>query len=82
MPERLGVHEEEAHMRTPEVIQSHLIDCTDTAGRRIRIGAGATEDGGVLVMVPMGRDPHLNQAQALALITAVRRAVSDAARRS
>lgn len=69
-------------MRTPEVIQSHLIDCTDTAGRRIRIGAGATEDGGVLVMVPDGTDPHLNQHQALALIKAVRRAVSDAARRS
>ena len=64
---------------TPEILASHLIDCHDTEGRPVRVGAGATNDGRVILLMPAAGTPQLNQDQALAFGQCVRRAISDAA---
>jgi len=58
-----------------------LVECRDTRGNQIKVGAGSTPDGRVILLYPPGRIPVLNQQQAAELVDKLRNVIQDAAQR-
>jgi len=64
-----------------EITASWLVDCKDTRGNPIKVGAGATTDGTVVPIFPSGHQAELNLQQAFEVIDAFRNAAQEAAQR-
>lgn len=67
--------------RRPEIAARWLVDCKDTHGNQIKVGAGTTSTGDVVPICPSGHQPVLNIQQAYDVIDAFRQAAQDAATR-
>lgn len=66
----------------PEIPFRELVECRDAKGNQIKVGAGATRGGRVVLLFPSGHVPILNTQQATELLSKLRRVIQDAARRA
>lgn len=66
----------------PEIPFRELVDCRDARGNKIKVGAGSTRGGRVVLIFPSGHTPVLNQQQATELVDKLRRVIQDAATRT
>jgi hypothetical protein len=66
----------------PEIPFRELVECLDAKGNKIKVGAGATRGGRVVLLYPSGHVPVLNQQQATELVDKLRRVIQDAATRA
>lgn len=62
----------------PEIKASYLTQVRDHKRRVLNIGAGSTSDGHVVLILPPDGPPLLNQAQTIALVGCLRKALADA----
>lgn len=65
----------------PEIPFRELVDCRDARGNPIKVGAGATRSGEVVLLYPSGHIPILNTQQATELVSKLRTVIQDAAQR-
>lgn len=66
----------------PEIPFRELVDCRDARGNLIKVGAGATSGGEVVLLYPSGHVPILNTQQATELVAKLRLVIQDAAQRA
>lgn len=57
-----------------------FMSCLDTEGRRIKIGAGATEGGRVAILIPPGSVPVLSADEISKYLELIRQALIEASR--
>lgn len=67
--------------REPEIMAAYLMEVRGPDGHPVKIGAGSTDDGEIVIIQPPGGMPTLSVQAALGLTQCIRRAIIDAAAR-